>query len=169
MDSILSKEGNDDYKITRSLLYHVDEIEKFLDLDEIKKVYNKKSNITDDNQTSENFSFKKVFSTKILNYVDKEELNENKKMSLLKKSIENIIYIIRIFYKLPSEFSDKVLEETKNVVEEYKKYLSIEEYEKNHSKRPEGIPKCENKTIYHLINDFKNYKINIPIFQRDYV
>ena len=35
-EEMLSKEGNDDYKITRSLLYHVDEIEKFIDLREIK-------------------------------------------------------------------------------------------------------------------------------------
>lgn len=169
MHLLLWKEGNDDYKITRSLLYHADEIKKFLDLDEIKKIYNKKSNITDDNQTRENFSFKKVFSTKIFNYVDKEELNKNEKISLLKKAIRNIIHIIRVFYKLPSELSNKVLEETKNVVEEYKKYLSIEKYEEDHFQRPENIPKCECKTIYHLINDFKNYKINIPIFQRDYV
>lgn len=166
-EEMLSKEGNDDYKITRSLLYHANEIEKFIDLSEIKKVYNKESNTTHDNKTSTNFSFKKVFSTKIFNYFTKEELNKNEVYLFLKNHIQYIIDRIRFVYKLPSEFSCKVLEETKNITEEYKKYLDAEQYEDSHHQRLDNMPKCEHKNIYKLIEDFK--KINIPIFQRDYV
>lgn len=169
MNSMFSKEGNDDYKITRSLLYHVNEIEKFVDLDKIKKIYNKESNIEDDNQTSENFSFKKVFSTKILNYFVKEELNKNEEYLFLKKHIRNIICIIRSFYNLPSEFSRMVLDETKNIAEEYRNYLDKEEYKQIHYQREDNMPECKQKTIYHLLTDFKKHGINIPIFQRDYV
>lgn len=165
--SLLWKDGkdNDDNMITRSLLYHASEISEFLDLNEIKKIYNKKS--SDDNKsTKSSLDFKKVFSTMICNHINKKD--SNKEYISLKNSIQKIIDTIRNFYKLPSEVSKKILGEMKDLAIEYQTYLDENEYRTKHLRKIGGMESAL-KNIYDLILKFKDEKINIPIFQRDYV
>lgn len=165
--SLLWKDGkdNDDNMITRSLLYHAGEISEFLDLNEIKKIYNKKS--SDDNKsTKSSLDFKKVFSTMICNHINKKD--SNKEYISLKNSIQKIIDTIRNFYKLPSEVSKKILGEMKDLAIEYQTYLDENEYRTKHLRKIGGMESAL-KNIYDLILKFKDEKINIPIFQRDYV
>ena len=155
---LLLKEGNDNYKITRSLLYHVDEIDNFLDLNEIKRVYNK--NI---DKTNDNFSFKNVLSTMICNSLKEKHLDD--KYLSWRKCTQNIINTICSFYNLPSENSKNILTEMRVVTE---KYLEDSEYIKQHYRNKGGM-ECFLVNIHELIIKFKEQKINIPIFQRDYV
>lgn len=165
--SLLWKDGkdNDNNMITRSLLYHAGEISEFLDLNEIKKIYNKKT--SDDNKsTKSNLDFKKVFSTMICNHINKKD--SNKEYISLKNSIQKIIDTIRNFYNLPSEVSKKILGEMKTLAIEYQTYLDDSEYRTKHLRKIGGMESAL-KNIYDLILKFKDEKINIPIFQRDYV
>lgn len=95
MDILLSKEGNDDYKITRSFLYHVNEFQflkgnEFRNLLEVKKIYGFGQSNT-------------LYFGKIFDIINKSNLEEQKNQ--LEKYIQSIINKICEFHKLPLEES----------------------------------------------------------------
>lgn len=95
MDILLWKEGNDDYKITRSFLYHVNEFKslkgnEFRNLLEVKKIYGFGQSNT-------------LYFGKIFDIINKSNLEEQKNQ--LEKYIQSIIDKICEFHKLPLEES----------------------------------------------------------------
>lgn len=95
MDILLSKEGNDDYKITRSFLYHVNEFKslkgnEFRNLLEVKKIYGFGQSNT-------------LYFGKIFDIINKSNLEEQKNQ--LEKYIQSIINKICEIHKLPLEES----------------------------------------------------------------
>ena len=105
MDILLWKDGNDDYKITRSFLYHVNEFKslngnEFRNLLEIKKIYKFGKD-------------GKVYFDKIFYIINKSNLEEQKHQ--LEKYIQSIINKICEFHKLPLEVSSDI--SCKNKVE----------------------------------------------------
>ena len=95
MDILLWKEGNDDYKITRSFLYHVNEFKslkgnEFRNLLEVKKIYGFGQSNT-------------LYFGKIFDIINKSNLEEQKNQ--LERYIQSIIDKICEFHKLPLEES----------------------------------------------------------------